>query len=63
MQALIRLLLGGRRRDDAVVECRRCGTTLESPTIECLHCGEPHPSECYHCPECGSDAIAVYRIQ
>ncbi|WP_225332811.1 zinc-ribbon domain-containing protein [Halomicrobium urmianum] len=63
MQALVRLLLGTRRRDDTVVECRRCGKTLEDSAVECHHCGEPHSSHFTYCPACGSDAIAVYRIQ
>jgi rubrerythrin len=41
-----------RERESAeveVVECRHCGTTLESAAVE-------------ECPTCGSDEIACYSL-
>jgi rRNA maturation endonuclease Nob1 len=33
----------------SVVECRRCGTNLDSEDVEC-------------CPECGSSEVAVFEL-
>jgi len=48
---MIRLLtrLFGRPETDSIVECRRCGATLESADVE-------------RCSECGSSEIATYRL-
>jgi len=39
----------GGSETDLIVECRRCGATLESADVE-------------RCSECGSSEIATYRL-
>ncbi|CQH65376.1 small CPxCG-related zinc finger protein (plasmid) [Halobacterium hubeiense] len=48
---MIRLLtrLFGRPDTASIVECRRCGTTLESGDVD-------------RCSECGSSEIVTYRL-
>jgi len=41
--------LFGGAETDLIIECRRCGTTLESGDVE-------------RCSECGSSEIATYQL-
>jgi ribosomal protein L37E len=49
IQALKRVLPGLPGKSESVVECRRCGSKLDSEDVEC-------------CPECGSSDISVYEL-
>ncbi|QCC46133.1 small CPxCG-related zinc finger protein (plasmid) [Halobacterium salinarum] len=50
LRRLTRLLWSSEPKPEAsLVECKRCGTTLESKAVE-------------RCPECGSPDIATYFL-